>query len=97
MAVKRDPEAPRLSRKASWLAHGKRAGRKAPGGAERGGRVRSPREGPGLQHWASWAGEELPVPHLAGPSGSQAWAPHELPDLGGVPGAEEGAESQPHP
>ena len=31
MAVKRDPEAPRLSRKASWLAHGKRAGRKAPG------------------------------------------------------------------
>lgn len=78
MAVKRGPEAPRLSRKASWLAHGKRAGRKAPGGAGR-------------------EGEELPVPHLAGSSGSQAWAPYELPDLGGVPGAEEGAESQPHP
>ncbi|KAJ8793013.1 hypothetical protein J1605_003852 [Eschrichtius robustus] len=39
MAVKRDPEAPRLSRKASWLAHGKRAGRKAPGGAGREGEV----------------------------------------------------------
>lgn len=41
MAVKRRPEAPRLSREASWLAHGKRAGRKAPGGAGRGGRVRN--------------------------------------------------------
>lgn len=72
--------------KKSWLTHGKGVSKKASG---------RPREGWGLHPFnTGHLGQVSSCPSLARSLGNQALLgpfPHELPDLGGVPGAEEGA------